>query len=333
MPSLLTRTLARVGDAILDPTVVFSFDRTGFNRHAANFDPADLEVDLNGRSYVVTGANGGIGMEVTRELAARGGRVWMFCRSIDRGEAARAALLDDGRIAATGGELRLVQCDVSDLDSVDAACARVAGTVHGLVHNAGALLNERRFSPQGIEVTLATHLVGPLRLTAGLLASLRAAASPECRPRIVWVSSGGMYPRKLSLARLERTDGPFDGVTVYADVKRAQVVTSRMLDARLDQVVSHAMHPGWAATAGVKSSIPKFYAVTRRILRTPSQGADTVVWLTASPAVSGQAGAFWFDRQSVSEYLVPGTRESETERSSLWERVHALAGIPLQMWG
>ncbi len=312
-------------DRVLDATVAASFDRTGFARHARRFDPDDLDVDLRGRVAVVTGANSGLGFAAAEGLARRGAQVHMLCRSRERGEAARTELA-----ARTGGDLVLHLVDLSDPASVARYCAAPGcARVDVLVHNAGALLSDRAFTSDGLEVTLATHVVGPLRLTLGLLPKLVAA--PDGRPaRIIWVSSGGMYPRRLSLARLAATTGPFDGVNAYADCKRAQVVLSELLAERLDPAVvtSAAMHPGWAATPGVASSLPRFHALTRRLLRSPEEGSDTVLWLAVCARLDGQTGGFWFDRRAVSTHLLPGTREPAGERARLWDQVVAWSGLP-----
>lgn len=312
-------------DRVLDATVALSFDRTGFARHARGFDPSDLEVDLSGRVAVVTGANSGLGFETAGALAARGARVHMLCRSRERGDAARQQLREQ-----TDGDLHVYIVDVSDPDSVARYCADPGSDrIDVLIHNAGALLPDRQLTPDGLEVTLGTHVVGPLRLTLGLLP--RLTAGPDGRPaRIVWVSSGGMYPKRLSVDRLAATAGPFDGVAAYADAKRAQVVLSELLAERLDPAVvtSNAMHPGWAATPGVASALPRFHSVTRRILRSTAEGADTVVWLAACERIDGRTGGFWFDRRAVSPYLIPGTRESAEERGRFWEQVLAWGGLP-----
>lgn len=312
-------------DRALDATIALSFDRTGFARHARGFDPADLDVDLRGRVAAVTGANSGLGFATAAGLARRGAQVHLLCRNPERGEIARKQLVEE-----TGGELHLSVVDVSDGDSVARFCADPGiPRLDILVHNAGALLSGRQATADGLEVTLATHVVGPLRLTLGLLPKL--VASPDGRPaRIVWVSSGGMYPKRLSVDRLAATSGPFDGVAAYADCKRAQVVLSELLAERLDPgvVTSNAMHPGWAATPGVASSLPRFHAVTRRILRSPEEGADTALWLAACARIGGQTGRFWFDRRAVSSHLLPGTREGAEERGRLWEQALAWAGLP-----
>lgn len=317
------RALARAGDAVLDPTVVFAFDQTGFRRHAVQFDPADLPVDLDGRQVVVTGANSGLGLAASEALLSMGAELWMVCRDRARGEAARERLA-----ASTGRTARLLLADMADLDAVAALARALPARVHVLVHNAGALLPERRLSPQGLEQTLATHLVGPYALTARLRRRLAGdAAQPG---RVVWVSSGGMYPRRLSVERIERVAGPFDGVCAYADVKRAQVVLNELLGPRLraEGARSFAMHPGWAGTPGVRGALPVFFAVTRQILRTPAEGADTIVWLAASEAAGRQPGGFWFDRRPAPLYPLPGTREDPEERERLWQAVQRWSGLP-----
>jgi dehydrogenase/reductase SDR family protein 12 len=106
----------------------------------------------------------------------------------------------------------------------------------------------------------------------------------------------------------------------YAETKRAQVVLSELWAEALrnTSVVVNAMHPGWAETPSVKTSLPRFHRVTRKILRTPAEGADTVVWLAASPRARESSGRFFFDREERRTHLLPFTRESEQERRDLW---------------
>lgn len=80
-----------------------------------------------------------------------------------------------------------------------------------------------------------------------------------------------------------------------------------------------ALHPGWADTPAVRSSLPRFHRVTKQILRTPAEGADTVVWLAASERGGDASGAFFFDREPRRTHLLPWTRESEAERRALWQ--------------
>lgn len=314
-PGLLLRSAAAAFSRILDPTIFLSFDRSGFNRHAINFDPADLDVDLAGRTCLVTGANSGIGFATAAGLAARGASVWLLCRSQERGAQAARELRE-----ATGSRrIHVATLDVADFASIRRFAAGFrAGSVDVLVHNAGVLPDERTLTTDGHELTLATNLLGPLLLTLLLLPKLQASGAA----RVIFVSSGGMYTQRLSAADPDWQSRPFDGVVAYAQTKRMQVVLAELLAAALAplHVVVHSMHPGWADTPAVRSSLPRFHAATRRILRSPAQGADTVLWLAASRAAGRSSGRFWFDRKPQPTHLLSRTREMPAER----ERFRAL---------
>jgi dehydrogenase/reductase SDR family member 12 len=311
-PGRLTRLLARAAAAALDPTIVLSFDRSGYARHAVGFDPRDLEVNLEGRTCLVTGANSGIGLATTLGLAERGASVWLLCRSRERGEDAAREV----RQSTGSRRVHLATLDVADFASIRAFAASCrTPRVDVLVHNAGMLADARAETADGHELTLATHVLGPLLLTCLLRQRLAAAGGA----RVIFVASGGMYGKRLSVADAEWRRRPFDGVAAYAQAKRMQVVLAEELASRLasDGIAVNAMHPGWAETPAVKSSLPRFYAVTRRILRSPAQGADTVLWLAASEAARGQSGRFWFDRQARRTHFTARTRESGADRADL----------------
>jgi dehydrogenase/reductase SDR family member 12 len=297
---------------LLDASILLSFDRTGYRRHAAGFDPTDLQVDLAGRVCLVTGANSGIGLETSLALAARGGCVWMLCRNRERGQTA----VRDVRARTGSRRVHLGVVDISDAAAIRRFVRGLAApVVDVIVHNAGVLPDERTESADGHELTFATHVLGPWLLTTLLLPRLRKSRDA----RVVFVSSGGMYTQTLSLSDWEWRGRPYDGVVAYAQTKRMQVVLAELLAAELADsgICVNAMHPGWADTPAVRTSLPRFWNVMRRVLRTPAEGADTVVWLAASPAVRGQTGRFWFDRQSRSTHLLPWTRERREERQAL----------------
>lgn len=315
-PSRLVAALARSSRLWLDASPLGSFDRTGFARHAAAFDPDDLAVDLSGRRCLITGANSGIGFATALALADLGGEVVLLCRNAERGRAALAQI----RSRSGNQRVSLVTLDVSDLASIDRALPELAATpVDVLVHNAGVLPDARSESPQGLELCFATHIAGPQRLTAGLREALRDAGGA----RVIWVSSGGMLTRRLDLRDTQWTRRGYDGTLAYAETKRAQVVLSELwASAFADSDVSvNSMHPGWADTPAVASSLPRFHRITEAILRTPEEGADTVVWLAASAAAAELNGAFVFDRQAVRTHWLPQTRESTADRAALWELV------------
>ncbi|MEZ4398826.1 MAG: SDR family NAD(P)-dependent oxidoreductase [Kofleriaceae bacterium] len=308
-PGLFTRAGGSLVAAARMPGVAWSFSVLGYRRHSRRFRVADLPADLTDRTYVVTGANAGLGLATARALTVRGATVWLLCRDAARGEAARAAL------AAAGGKVRLVVVDVGELAQVRRAAAAIdALHVDGLVHNAGALPHTRAVTTDGHEVDFAVHLAGPHLLTRLLLPRLRAA-----RGRVVFVSSGGMYSERLAVDDLQWEARPYDGVVAYAQVKRAQVVLAELWAAREPDVSFHAMHPGWADTQGVATALPAFYRATRRFLRTPGEGADTIVWLAAAQPAPVPSGGFWFDRAPAPRHLRPGTAEAPEDRARLWD--------------
>jgi len=307
-----TRSARRAISHLLDASIILSFDRTGYRRHAAAFDPTDLQVDLAGRVCLVTGANSGIGFETSLALAARGARVWMLCRNRQRGLAA----VRDVRARTGSRRVHLGVIDVSDAASIRRFVRSLKDpVVDVIVHNAGVLPDERTETADGHELTFATHVLGPWRLTRLLLPRLRRSRDA----RVVFVSSGGMYTQALSLNDWEWRKRPYDGVVAYAQTKRMQVVLAELLAAELEDsgICVNAMHPGWADTPAVRTSLPRFWNVMRRVLRTPAEGADTVVWLAASPTARGQTGRFWFDRQARSTHLLPWTRAGRQERQAL----------------
>jgi NAD(P)-dependent dehydrogenase (short-subunit alcohol dehydrogenase family) len=117
----------------------------------------------------------------------------------------------------------------------------------------------------------------------------------------------------------------YDGVTAYARAKRAQVALNAEWARRHpDSPVFSAMHPGWADTPGVQQSLPGFRRVTRPILRTPEQGADTILWLAGSEVASG---LFWLDRKPRSTMRVPWLKYGQQEVAATWERVASDAGV------
>ena len=314
--------MKRLLDSILDRSILFSFDRGGYLRHERGFRPEDLEVDLGGRSFLVTGANSGLGKAAARALAELGGEVWMLCRSEERGRQAREEIRRD-----TGSEsVHLEIVDMADRGSIRELAGRFADRrVDVLVHNAGLLPDELVETGDGLELTFAVHVVGPLLLTRLLLPNLRRSGDA----RILWVSSGGMYGVRLDVGEMLEPPEPYDGVKAYARTKRAQVVLSELVAERLAPagIASNAMHPGWAATPGVARSLPRFQRLLGNRLRTPDEGADTVVWLAAARRAGFPTGRLWFDRRQVATHLVPWTRERPEERQALWSTGCELAGI------
>lgn len=317
-------TLGSVLDTALDRSVVLGYSKVGYAlRRRTSGWPADPAPDaLAGKDVAVTGASSGLGIATAEGLARLGARVHLVVRNPEKGEGVR----HDLRRAVPGADFQLWRCDVSDLDDVRRFAADLAGAVPslaGLVHNAGAMPPEWTASPQGHEMTMAIHVLGPLAMTEALLAPLGAGQG-----RVVLVTSGGMYSQGLPVRNPEYRGRDYKPATAYARSKRTQVSMLPVLAQRWGAhgFSVHATHPGWADTPGVVDSLPGFHRLTGPILRDSEQGADTTVWLTAvEPAP--ESGRLWHDRRARPDHYAPWTRESEAERQRMWQWVRESAAL------
>lgn len=310
-------------DTALDRAVVPGYSRIGYLLRRRTWSADDPAAgSMVGTRVLVTGANSGLGKATARRLAELGATVHLVVRNEERGKAALAEIA----AVVPGADLHLELCDVSDLDDVRRCAADLVARldrVDVLVHNAGALPAERAETTDGHEQTVATHVLGPVLLTELLLPLLSGHDA-----RVVLVASGGMYAQRLPSDDPEYREGDYRGATAYARSKRMQVALAPVLQERWRGagVSVHAMHPGWADTPGVASSLPLFRAVTRPLLRDADAGADTVVWLAATRSVL-PGGRFWHDRAERPTHYTRSTRETEAERDHLWDWVREATGL------
>ena len=301
-------------DTVLDRTIVAGYTNVGYRIRSRGWSPSDLP-RMDGKVVLVTGASSGLGLAAAEGYARLGATVWMIGRDRERGERARAEI-----VARSGnGDIHVGVCDLSRLASIRSFAGRFpsrAERLDVLVNNAGAMPQTRELSADGIELTLATNVIGPFALTTRLTGLLERSAPA----RIINVSSGGMYAQRIKVDDLQSAQEHFDGPTAYARSKRAEVILTEIWAQRLagSGVAVHAMHPGWADTPGIQSGLPRFYRVTRPLLRTPAEGADTIVWLGAAAEPGLRSGLFWHDRRPRPVHLLRRTRETAAERVSLW---------------
>lgn len=308
-------------DAVLDRAVVPGYTRIGYRLRTLEW-PDDVQAGaLRGRTALVTGANRGIGKAIAAGLAGLGATVLLTVRDGAKGEQARAEIVA-GNPAA---DVRVEVCDMSDLAGVRAFAADLAGRMAGLdilIHNAGLLPAQRAETSEGHEVTLATHVLGPLLLTEGLLPLLRASSDP----RVILMSSGGMYTQQLPVEDPEYRAGRYRGAIAYARSKRIQVAFTSILARRWAGIRVYSMHPGWADTPGVASSLPGFRRLTGPLLRTAEEGADTAVWLAATKPAP-PTGLFWHDRRPRPQHYLPTTWYSDEDLARMWRYCADAVGL------
>lgn len=290
-----------------------NYGAEGFRRSVAEKCGSDPLPTIDGKVAVVTGANSGIGLETSKWLAELGGDVTLVCRSAARGEEAAAKIAEHvvtcGKYAtpdAARSHLRVEPCDMAVFADVRSLAARIAAatpSVHILVNNAGCMPPTLELTREGNETIFATMLGGTLLLTALLRPALTLG-----RGRVINVSSGGAFSVKAHAPAIPinaiATTGAYDGTLVYAYSKRLQIIVTRLLAHRWrPEVALASMHPGWADTEAVRSSMPDFYKKHKDKLRSPKQGADTIVYLaTMRDAAAIPPGSLWFDRAVVGEH-------------------------------
>ncbi|MBH0775652.1 SDR family NAD(P)-dependent oxidoreductase [Nocardia bovistercoris] len=310
-------------DTLLDRTIVPGYTSLGIALRRRHW-PADPAPDaLRGKTAVVTGANSGIGLAVAEGLAALGARVVLAVRNPGRGEEARRRI----RAAHPDADVVLTECDISDFAAVDACARRLADQLSSLdilVHNAGVLPPERTESADGHELTLATHILGPLRLTDHLVPLLAATEDG----RVILMSSGGMYTQRLPVDDLEYRHGDYRGATAYARTKRLQVAFTPVMAERYaaKAITVHAMHPGWVNTPGIADALPGFHRLLRPLLRTPAEGADTALWLAATRPTP-PTGQFWHDRHPRPTHYLSRTHYTSGQLWRLWLDCARAAGV------
>lgn len=319
MTSFLTKAI----DAAIEATIVPSFTKIGPAVRSRMFD-WDPIATTPGRRIIITGANSGLGYAGAMLLAKAEADVTIVARNQERGQKAV-----DEIIEATSATVILEIGDLSSLESVEALAQRLLDDgrpIDTLIHNAGALHGTRQESVDGIELTLATHVVGPFKLTSMLRPLLGAGDDP----RIVTMASGGLYGQGISMSDLQTTRD-YTGTKAYARAKRAQLLLNDLWGVELAEqsIRAYTMHPGWADTPGVADALPGFGKLLGPLLRTPEDGADTLAWLATEPTDELGNGGFWLDRKKRPEHRLPSTKSADQKADALWEEISKLAGVSL----
>ncbi|KAK5613239.1 Dehydrogenase/reductase SDR member 12 [Crenichthys baileyi] len=289
------------------------YTKSGYEAAAKHFAPADLDVNLSGRSFMVTGANSGIGKATAQEIAKRGGTVHMICRNKGRAETAKDEIVAQSK----NQNVHVHIVDMSSARQVWEFAQNFSqnNELHVLINNAGCMVNQRELTEEGLEKNFATNTLGTYILTTALIPAMKKMDDP----RVITVSSGGMLTQKLNVDDLQLEKGTFDGTMAYAQNKRQQVILTERWASQHKEIHFSSMHPGWADTPAVQLSMPSFHAKMQSKLRTEAMGADTVVWLAVSAAAIKQpSGLFFQDRKPVATHLpLASTRSSPQEEEKL----------------
>jgi NAD(P)-dependent dehydrogenase (short-subunit alcohol dehydrogenase family) len=273
-----------------------------------------IDADLSAKRVIVTGATAGIGKEAAWGLAKLGAEVVLVGRNAAKLEATRDELVARG---AAREKLATATADLSSVASVHGLADELLErfeSIDALLNNAGCYPDARRLTNEGHEEAWATNVLAYEVLTTRLVDRIA-----EARGRIVFVASTKAGQLDVSDLAFERRR--FGGVAAYEQSKQANRMLAWAWQRRLAgrEVTINVAHPGGVATNIANRQKGLWGAIVRlafKTQRTPEMGADTLVWLVASPEVEGKSGGFYKDRRAIPCKW----RGDIAAQDALWER-------------
>jgi retinol dehydrogenase 14 len=278
---------------------------------------------MGGKVVLITGGTSGIGKSAATALAAMGAEVVVTGRSRERGEAA----IEEIRRASGNEGVSLALADLT----VRAEVRRLAdefGRSHGrldvLINNAGAVFSKREETVDGIERTLALNHLAPFLLTNLLLGLIKDSAPS----RIITVSSEARRRAEIDFDDLQ-SERNYRGFQVYGNSKLANILFTYELAERLrgTGVTANCVHPGPVSTNfGMNNGglMVLLFRALKPFMRTPEQGADTLIYLASSPEVEGVSGRYFADRKVISSFEEP---HDVSVQRKLWEESEELTNL------
>jgi NAD(P)-dependent dehydrogenase (short-subunit alcohol dehydrogenase family) len=290
--------------------------------------------DQSGRIAVVTGANSGLGLVTSRELARAGAAVVMACRNLEKGHTA----VEKIRAAVPGAQLQLEELDLASLESVRGFAERFKATHDGLdllINNAGVMAPPRRRTADGFELQFGTNHLGHFLLTALLLDAMEGRDDA----RVVTLSSNAHKFGRIAFDNLGG-DRRYFRWRAYGQSKLANLLFMLELDRRLradgSTVKSLGAHPGYAATNLQSAAPPLFDRVVMKVgnavvAQSDEMGALPVLYAATQPGLQGgtYVGPDGPGEQRGYPTIVQpngAARKEETARR-LWQVSEELTGV------
>ncbi len=283
-----------------------------------------MSLPLSGKVVLVTGATAGIGLEASAMLAGMGAELVLVARDRAKGDAALATVT----ARSSSRAVSLMLCDFASQAQIRALAARVTAShpkLHVLVNNAGSVNARREITEDGLERTFAVNHLGPFLLTSLLLEPL-ARGAPA---RVVTVASAAHRGGTMPFDDLQFERGGYSILRAYARSKLANVLFTAELARRLagSGVTANCLHPGAVAT-NIWSHAPSyarpFLAVAKMFMSSAAQGADTIVYLAASPEMEGQTGGYYERNRKIPPSQLA---QDEDTAARLWEHSAALTSL------
>ena len=319
------------------------------NKNVIWCDKKTLSKDLSEKTYIVTGANSGVGFETTQQLVKQGAHVVMACRRPDAGEKARS------KFTQLKGSSEVIKCDLADLDSVREFVKKFTSkhkNLNGLMCNAGMvnMENKPKYTKHGFEYTWSASYFGHFLLTELLLDTLKA--TPNSRMAIVssvvHAGSEGKRP-KVHLDDLHHKNRKYNNFEAYAEAKVAVILYAKELAERLKEtsITTYSIHPGWARSnfgSGAKFPMKILFKILNPVFTwlnfsdSSWESAQTSLHCLLSDSASKHSGAY-FSQHSIlyrdkecrkggwpMETPNPNARDMDTAKK-LVEKSYQLVGL------
>ena len=287
---------------------------------------------MNDKLFLITGATSGIGKVTARALAEQGARVVVGARSQQKAEKTVAWI----KAETDNKTVDYLLADFASLEAVREMAAQFKeryDRLDGLINNAGAYYATRQESADGIELTLAVNHLAPFLLTHLLLGLLRASAPA----RIVNVSSAAHQGATMDFDNLEFESG-YSQIGAYGRAKLGNILFTYELARRLEGsgLTANALHPGIVATNIGSNNLPVYGRSLRKLAKkvvnraalSAEEGAETVIYLAASPEVEGVTGRYFYKKQPVESS--PLSYDEGVQRR-LWEVSAELVGLEAEV--
>ncbi|MEX2208855.1 MAG: SDR family oxidoreductase [Myxococcota bacterium] len=275
---------------------------------------------MTGKTVLITGASAGIGKATAAELAARGARLVLACRDLDKAGRARAEIL----ARTPAAQVERVPLELASLRSVRACADKLVAEyprIDVLINNAGVFPPDYRPTEDGFETQIGVNHLGHFLLT-NLLVEKLVASAPA---RVITVSSMMHAGGKLDFASF-RKPAKYNAMAAYRQSKLANVVFANELGRRLAKrgVASNSLHPGGVATEIARDSALWLRAVFRVVGASPEKGARTSVYLASSPEVEGMTGEYFV---SCKPAKTDPLAQDEALARALWDESANLVGL------
>lgn len=284
------------------------------------------DTKIDGKVVIVTGGNSGIGKETAIDLARRGGKVYIACRDVKRGEDAQK----DIREKSKSSNVHFLQLDLASMDSIREFSRKfhsMESYLHILVNNAGVMACPKSLTTDGFEMHMGTNHLGHFLLT-NLLLDMLKQSTPS---RVVVVSALTHKWGSINKDDL-MGENSYCKFKAYCQSKLANNLFVRELSKKLEGsgVTVNSCHPGVVVT-GLLRQINSFEMVNtvlepilRQFLRTPAEGAQTSIFLSVDPEAEKVSGKYFGNCKQTE----PSNDSKNDELSAwLWKKSEELLGL------